>query len=85
MQNWFSAHSKLPQSGTIVEVKVRRKKGCTCGGHEKRECYFEDGVFFGISDSKYVDHWRLSPANDLIKELEERKSVIAKDCRLCVN
>lgn len=85
MQNWFSAHSKHPPSGTIVEIKVRRKAGCSCGGYEKRECYFEDGVYSGIKNSKYVDYWRISPANELIKELEQRKCVIANGCRLCEN
>lgn len=85
MQNWFSTQLRLPKSGTIVEIKIRRKKSCSCGGYEKRECYFEDETFFGVENRKYVDFWRVSPANDLIKELEEKKKVIAKDCRLCVN
>lgn len=85
METWISTNKRLPEPGTIVVVKVRRKAGCSCGGYEKRECYFDDNTFSGVKHLKYVDFWKVSPANDLIKELEERKSIIAKECRLCVN
>lgn len=84
MEYWKKSKSGLPESGTIVEIRIA-KGGCRCGGYQKRECYFDNGTFYGIKNQRMVDYWRISPANDLIKDLEKRQCVVANDCVMCLN
>lgn len=79
---WIETKRKLPESGTIVEIKINRSS-CSCAGTQVRECYYEN-EFAGIKNQSRVVKWRVSPANDLIKELEERKKIVAKDCVVCI-
>tara|TARA_R110000868_G_scaffold226208_4_gene478794 strand:+ start:586 stop:810 length:225 start_codon:yes stop_codon:yes gene_type:complete len=71
-----------PETGTIVEIKSR-KGSCSCQGYTTLECYY-DGTFNGIRDQSWVDQWRVSPNNDLLKDLESRKCVIATGCENCI-
>lgn len=80
---WNITSKKLPENGTIVEVKTK-KGSCSCAGTQKAECYFENGEFKGIRRQDWVLQWCVSPANDLIKELEERQKVCAIGCDNCM-
>lgn len=77
----FTTKNNLPPNGTIVEIKIAADH-CRCAPSQTRETYFDNGQFAGVA-SRYVDYWRISPANDLIKEIDSRKNVIAKDCTMC--
>lgn len=80
--DWISAKKRLPENGTIVEVKIARST-CKCGGYDFRECYFDNG-FQGVKNQKLVMRWKVSPANDLIIDIDLRKSIVAKDCNMCL-
>jgi len=74
----------FPQDGTIVELEIK-KKTCSCGGYYRKECYYDNGIFSGIKDPTWIHSWRVSKANDLIKEIEQRKCIIAQDCPICLS
>lgn len=80
---WVSTKKAKPQDGTIVEALTAKHK-CRCGGAQRVECYYENGIFKGIKHQAWVDYWRVSPANEMIKELSERQLVCAADCNNCL-
>lgn len=84
-KDWNSILNAKPKDGSIVEVMTQRQR-CSCGGMETVECYYDSkGGFRGIKNQAFVRCWRLSPANDLIKDLEKRELVCAVDCVNCLN
>lgn len=84
MKQFISATRK-PPDGTIVEIKTK-KDSCSCAGYQRVECYYDSvNGFNGIKNQAWVKEWRISPANDLINDLEKKKCYVAIGCDNCMS
>lgn len=79
---WIRTEKLKPKNGSLVLIKTR-KQTCACGGYEDREVYFDDGIFHGIQNQRWVDKWAYSPNNDILTEVQ-KQMVMPLPCKNCV-